>query len=78
MALPCPKSVSATYGGVDGWSTVVVQANFARALLAGTNGRLTCQYGFGTNPEPVFGLQRPCPKGLLCVVKGNGFRLLPK
>jgi hypothetical protein len=55
-----------------------MQANFARALLDDSNGRLTCQYGFGPNPEPVFGLQQPCPQGMICLVKGHGFRLLPK
>lgn len=74
----CPGSLSAPFGGEGGWSSVKVQATFVKALMDGRRRLMTCQYGFGMKPEPFFGVQMPCPKGVRCLVIGNGFRLLPE
>ncbi|HKO45548.1 MAG TPA: hypothetical protein VJU84_19895 [Pyrinomonadaceae bacterium] len=71
----CPTHLVAPYGGMDGWSTINVQANFARALMAPGN-LMTCQYRFGSG-TPFFGIQKPCPSGSRCVAVRNGFRVLP-
>lgn len=34
LFVPCSPHLIAPYGGTDGWSTVNVQANFARAIMA--------------------------------------------
>lgn len=73
--IECPASLIAPYGGSGGWSTIQLQANFAKAVMDGT--KMTCQYGFGANPKPVFGIQKPCPAGLKCVPFKNGFKLTP-
>jgi len=78
VAIPCPSSLTAPFGGMEGWSTINVQANFAKAVVDERRRLMTCQYGFGQMPEPFFGIQKPCPMGRRCVVKGNGFRLLPE
>lgn len=71
----CPTHLIAPYGGTDGWSTVNVQANFARAVVA--PGRImTCQYRFGSGPV-FFGIQKPCPAGSRCIAVVNGFRIVP-
>jgi hypothetical protein len=77
--VPCPANLVAPYGGSDGWSTIQVQANFAKAIVT-PQGLMTCQYGFGgpnPKPKPFFGVSKPCPAGLHCVVQGNGFRITP-
>jgi predicted metal-binding transcription factor (methanogenesis marker protein 9) len=73
--VPCPAHLVAPYGGTDGWSTINVQANFARALMAPGN-KMTCQYRFGSG-SVFFGIQKPCPVGSLCVAVRNGFRITP-
>ena len=70
----CPPHLIAPYGGMDGWSTINVQANFARALMAPGN-LMTCQYRFGSG-KPFFGIQKPCPSGARCIAVRNGFRLV--
>ena len=47
QSIACPASLSAPYGGNDGWSSIQVQANFADALVS--EGLMTCQYGFGVS-----------------------------
>ena len=75
LFMPCPTHLIAPYGGMDGWSSINVQANFARALMA--PGRImTCQYRFGSG-APFFGIQKPCPAGSRCVVRRNGFMIFP-
>jgi hypothetical protein len=77
--VPCPANLVAPYGGSDGWSTIQVQANFAKAIVT-PQGLMTCQYGFGgpnPKPKPFFGVSKPCPAGMHCVVQGNGFRIIP-
>ena len=71
----CPSHLIAPYGGMDGWSTINVQANFARALLSPT-GMMTCQYRFGSG-RPFFGIQKACPAGKRCIPLRNGFRIVP-
>ncbi len=73
--MTCPTHLIAPYGGMDGWSTINVQANFARALMSPTR-MMTCQYRFGTG-RPFFGIQKPCPPGARCIPVRNGFRILP-
>lgn len=73
--IKCPVSLVAPYGG-NGWTTIQVQANFAAAVVS-PQGLMTCQYGFGQQPAPFFGIQRRCPPGHRCVVEGNGFRVTP-
>ena len=72
----CPPHLVAPYGGDDGWSSITVQANFVRAVMA-PKGLMTCQYGFGKHPTPFFGIQKPCPPGFRCVAVRGGFRVLP-
>lgn len=74
----CPSKVVARFGGFEGWSSIGVQANFAKALVDEQHQLITCQYGFGSKPEPFFGIQKPCPTGFRCVVEGYGFRLWPQ
>lgn len=75
--IECPANLVAPYGGDDGWSTIQVQANFARAIVS-PKGLMTCQYGFcGRPPRPFFGIQKPCPAGFRCIAVRNGFRLVP-
>ena len=74
--IPCPPVVVAPFGGFDGWSQIQVGANSVRAFVA-PNGLLTCQYGLGRNPEPIFGIQRPCPNGQRCRAQGHGFLVTP-
>jgi hypothetical protein len=74
----CPASLVAPYGG-NGWSTIQVQANFAKAVVT-PQGLMTCQYGFGgpnPKPKPFFGVSQPCPAGMHCTVSGNGFKITP-
>jgi len=73
--VPCPTHLIAPYGGTDGWSTINVQANFARALIS-PDKKMTCQYRFGTG-APAFGIQKPCPPGSRCIPVRNGFRVIP-
>jgi hypothetical protein len=73
--IKCPVSLVAPYGS-NGWSTIQVQANFAAAAVT-PQGLMTCQYGFGQQPKPFFGIQKRCPPGHRCVVQGNGFRATP-
>lgn len=75
LFVPCPAHLIAPYGGTDGWSTVNVQANFARALMA-PGKKMTCQYRFGSGAI-FFGIQKPCPAGSVCVVRRNGFLITP-
>ncbi len=71
--IPCPPHLVAPYGGSGGWSTVNVQANFARALV--TPARvMVCQYRFG-NGAPFFGIEKPCPAGARCIAERDGFGL---
>ena len=71
----CPTHLVAPYGGTDGWSTVNVQANFARAVVA--PGRImTCQYRFGSGAV-FFGIQKPCPTGSTCTARPKGFLVTP-
>ena len=73
--VPCPTHLIAPYGGTDGWSTVNVQANFARALVTPAK-MMVCQYRFGSG-APFFGIQKACPAGSRCIPVRNGFRILP-
>ena len=75
LSVPCPASLVAPYGGSDGWSTVNVQANFARAVMS-PDKKMTCQYRFGSGAI-FFGIQKPCPAGSVCVVRRNGFLITP-
>jgi hypothetical protein len=75
LFVPCPTHLIAPYGGMDGWSTINVQANFARALMA-PGRKMTCQYRFGSG-APFFGIQKPCPVGSTCIVRRNGFLITP-
>lgn len=74
--IACPTHLIAPYGGMDGWSTINVQANFARAVLSPTK-MMTCQYRFGSG-QIFFGIQKPCPVGSRCIAVKNGFRILPQ
>jgi len=71
----CPPHLVAPYGGTDGWSTVNVQANFARSLVTPTR-KMVCQYRFGTG-RPFFGIEKPCPVGSTCVPRPKGFLITP-
>lgn len=75
LFVQCPPSLVAPYGGTGGWSTVNVQANFARALMS-PDKKMTCQYRFGSGAI-FFGIQKPCPAGSVCVVRRNGFLITP-
>ena len=71
----CPDHLVAPYGGTDGWSSINVQANFARAIMA-PGKIMTCQYRFGTG-KIFFGIQKPCPAGSNCVARPKGFLITP-
>ncbi len=73
--VPCPPHLIAPYGGISGWSTVNVQANFARALVT-PQGLMVCQYRFGSG-APFFGIEKPCPAGSRCIAERDGFRVHP-
>src|ERR1700682_6032311 len=73
--VPCPPHLVAPYGGMGGWSTVNVQANFAHALVT-PQGMMVCQYRFGAG-APFFGIEKPCPKGSRCIAERDGFRVRP-
>ena len=75
LFVPCPAHLVAPYGGMDGWSSINVQANFARALMA-PGRKMTCQYRFGSG-APFFGIQKTCPAGSTCIVRRNGFLIVP-
>ena len=75
LIVTCPTHLVAPYGGMDGWSTVNVQANFARAVLTPTK-IMTCQYRFGSGAI-FFGIQKPCPPKLPGIPTRNGFRVIP-
>ncbi|MFY9618846.1 MAG: hypothetical protein WAM70_16615 [Pyrinomonadaceae bacterium] len=75
LFVPCPPHLIAPYGGADGWSTIQVQANFAKAVMA-PGKKMTCQYRFGSHPI-AFGIQKPCPAGSVCVAKPKGFLITP-
>jgi hypothetical protein len=75
LFVECPAHLIAPYGGADGWSTVNVQANFARALMS-PDRKMTCQYRFGSGAI-FFGIQKPCPAGSVCVARRNGFFITP-
>jgi hypothetical protein len=75
LFVPCPAHLVAPYGGTNGWSTVNVQANFARALVTPAK-VMVCQYRFGSG-RPFFGIQKPCPAGSTCTPRRNGFLILP-
>jgi hypothetical protein len=75
LVVLCPAHLVAPYGGTDGWSTVNVQANFARAVMA-PGKIMTCQYRFGSGAI-FFGIQKPCPAGSTCVAVAKGFRITP-
>jgi hypothetical protein len=72
----CPANLTARYGGVLGWSSIPVQANFAAAVIDPGKGLMTCQYGFGVAPRPFFGIQKPCPAGYRCIPDRAGFRIV--
>jgi hypothetical protein len=71
----CPATLVAPYGGTDGWSSVKVQANFARAVVTPAK-KMVCQYRFGTG-RPFFGVEKPCPAGSTCVARPKGFLVTP-
>ena len=73
--VPCPPHLVAPYGGISGWSTINVQANFAHALVT-PHRLLVCKYRFGTGAA-FFGIERPCPPGHRCVAERDGFRVTP-
>ena len=75
LFVPCPPHLIAPYGGTDGWSTINVQANFARAVMA-PGKKMTCQYRFGSGAI-IFGIQKPCPAGSVCVARPKGFLITP-
>ena len=75
LVVLCPKHLVAPYGGTDGWSTVNVQANFARALVTPAR-KMVCQYRFGSG-RPFFGIEKPCPVGSTCTPRPNGFLITP-
>lgn len=75
LVLLCPPNLVAPYGGTAGWSTVNVQANFARALVTPAK-VMVCQYRFGSG-KPFFGIQKPCPSGSVCTPRRNGFLITP-
>jgi hypothetical protein len=75
LVVPCPAHLIAPYGGTDGWSTINVQANFARAVI-GPDKKMTCQYRFGRG-QIFFGIQKDCPAGSTCVAVAKGFRITP-
>jgi hypothetical protein len=71
----CPTHLIAPYGGTDGWSTINVQANFARAVVTPAR-MMACQYRFGSGAI-FFGIQKRCPLGARCIPTKNGFRIVP-
>jgi hypothetical protein len=71
----CPAHLIAPYGGTDGWSSINVQANFAKALVTPQK-VMVCQYRFGSG-APFFGIEKPCPAGHRCVAERAGFRVVP-
>jgi hypothetical protein len=71
----CPPHLIAPYGGSGGWSSVNVQANFAKALVK-PNQVMVCWYRFGSG-APFFGLEMPCPAGKHCAAEHAGFRVTP-
>jgi hypothetical protein len=73
--IACPPHLIAPYGGSGGWSTVNVQANFAKALVTPQR-VMVCQYRFGAG-APFFGIEMPCPAGKRCIPVRNGFRVVP-
>jgi hypothetical protein len=73
--IACPPHLIAPYGGSGGWSTVNVQANFAKVLVT-PNRVMVCQYRFGSG-APFFGIEMPCPAGKRCVAERDGFRVTP-
>ena len=75
LVVLCPPHLVAPYGGTDGWSTVNVQANFARALVTPAK-KMVCQYRFGSG-RPFFGIEKPCPAGSTCTPRRNGFLITP-
>ena len=75
LVVLCPPHLVAPYGGTDGWSTVNVQANFARALVTPAK-KMVCQYRFGSG-RPFFGIEKPCPAGSTCTPRRNGFLVTP-
>ena len=75
LVVLCPKHLVAPYGGTDGWSTVNVQANFARSLVTPAK-KMVCQYRFGSG-KPFFGIEKPCPAGSTCTPRRNGFLVTP-
>ena len=75
LVVLCPKHLVAPYGGTDGWSTVNVQANFARSLVTPAK-KMVCQYRFGSG-VPFFGIEKPCPVGSTCTPRPNGFLITP-
>jgi hypothetical protein len=75
LVVLCPAHLVAPYGGTDGWSTVNVQANFARSLVTPAK-MMVCQYRFGSG-KPFFGIQKPCPAGSICTPRRNGFLVTP-
>ena len=75
LVVLCPAHLVAPYGGTNGWSTVNVQANFARALVTPAK-KMVCQYRFGAG-KPFFGIEKPCPAGSTCTPRPNGFLITP-
>ena len=75
LVVLCPTPLVAPYGGTAGWSTVNVQANFARALVTPAK-KMVCQYRFGSG-KPFFGIEKPCPAGSICTPRPNGFLVTP-
>ena len=75
LVVLCPAHLVAPYGGTDGWSTVNVQANFARALVTPAK-KMVCQYRFGSG-TPFFGIEKPCPAGSTCTPRPKGFLITP-
>jgi len=75
LVVLCPPHLVAPYGGTDGWSTVNVQANFARALVTPAK-KMVCQYRFGSG-RPFFGIEKPCPAGSTCTARPKGFLITP-
>jgi hypothetical protein len=73
--IACPTHLIAPYGGSGGWSSVNVQANFAKALVTPQR-VMVCQYRFGAG-APFFGIEMPCPAGKHCVAAPKGFHVTP-
>jgi hypothetical protein len=73
--IPCPPHLVAPYGGMGGWSTVNVQANFAHAMVTPQR-MMVCQYRFGAGAT-FFGIEKPCPVGSRCIAERDGFRVRP-